>query len=294
MDAVIRKAEVLIEALPYIMKFRGEIIVVKFGGSALEEKESTRSIMEDISFMACMGMRPVVVHGGGKAISRGVKEQGISAQFLHGFRTTCDQTIKVVEKVFKQEVNPAIVKLITDIGAEAGAVHGEDIIRVERKTGVCPDTGDELDWGFVGVPTSVDTKPIEAMMEKGIVPVVTPLGIGPDGKIHNVNADLAASAVAKALKARKIAFISDVPGLLRDPSDPSSVMATLHVDEVEELIKQGVISGGMLPKVESGVEAIKAGVKKVHMIDAHMPHSLLLELFTAEGVGTQIINNDEE
>ena len=184
--------------------------------------------------------------------------------------------------------------MITKIGAKAGTLHGEEIFHVEKMTGVCPDTGDDLDWGFVGVPTDVDTKPIETMLEKGEVPVITPLGIGPDGKMHNINADLAASAVAKALKSRKIAFISDVPGLLRDPGDPSSVMATLHVDEVEELIKQGVISGGMLPKVESGVDAIKAGVKKVHMIDAHMPHSLLLELFTDEGVGTQIINNDAE
>jgi acetylglutamate kinase len=289
MKSIIKKAEILIEALPYILKFRGEIIVVKFGGSALDDLNNAKSIIEDISFMECVGMKPVVVHGGGKAISRGMKEHGISAEFVNGFRVTRAKTIKVVERIFNDEVNPAIVQMMKDIGAKASSLHGEDIFHVHKKKGVCNKTGKGLDWGFVGVPADVDTKPIRSRLRRGAIPVITPLGMGPNNKIHNINADLAAAAVARALKARKIAFISDVPGLLRNPKDPSSVMATLHVEEVEELIEQGVIAGGMLPKVESGVEALRAGVKKVHMIDGHMPHSLLLEIFTDKGVGTEIV-----
>lgn len=292
MQAIIKKAEVLIEALPYIMKFRGEIIVVKLGGSALEDPKTAQSIIEDVSFMECVGMKPVIVHGGGKAISRGMKEQGVSTQFLQGLRVTHEKAMEVVERVFKKEVNPALVQMLKDTGAKTCAISGEEIFLVEKKTGVCGETGEKLDWGFVGVPVNVDIKPIMNLLKEGLIPVITPLGFCPDGKIHNINADLAAAATAKALKARKLAFISDVPGLLRDPEDHSSVMATLHVAEVEELIAHGVIAGGMLPKVESGVDALKGGVRKVHMIDGRMPHSLLLEIFTDKGVGTQIIQND--
>lgn len=293
MQAFIKKADVLIEALPYIQKFRDAIIVVKFGGSTMDDDKNARGILEDVSFMECIGMRPVIVHGGGKAITRSMKQHGIAANFVNGLRVTCEKTIDVVAKVFKKEVSPGLVRMLEESGANAKVIQGESIFKVARKTGLDEKTGEELDWGFVGEPTEVDAKPILNMLKKGIIPVINPLGTGPDGKIHNINADTAAAAVAKALKARKIAFISDVPGLLRDPEDPLSIMVTLHAADVKELIDQGVIGGGMLPKVESAIESLKAGVKKVHFIDGRMPHSLLLEIFTDKGVGTEIIADEQ-
>jgi acetylglutamate kinase len=197
--------------------------------------------------------------------------------------------MRIVEKVIKEEVNPSIVRTLRDMGAGAETLNGEEVLRVVRKTHRDKATGKTLDWGFVGEPSDVNVAPVLEMADRNVVPVITPLGRGPDGRVHNVNADSAAAAIAKALKARKLVFLSDVPGLLRDPEDPSSIMSTLRIAEVEQLIKKGVISGGMLPKVTGGVEALKAGVRKVHMIDGRMPHSLLLEVFTDEGVGTEII-----
>jgi len=289
MEDLIRKAGVLIEALPYIQRFRKEIVLVKLGGSAMEEKSNVEGVLKDVAFMECVGMRPVVVHGGGKAISRGMNTHGIQPTFVGGHRVTCEQTIKIVEKVIKEEVNPFIVRTLRQMGAEAETLNGEEVLHVVRKTQKDKATGKTLDWGFVGEPSDVNAAPILEMAERNVVPVITPLGRGPDGRVHNVNADSAAAAIAKALKARKLVFLSDVPGLLRDPEDPASIMSTLRIAEVEQLIKKGVISGGMLPKVAGGVEALKAGVRKVHMIDGRMPHSLLLEVFTDEGVGTEII-----
>jgi acetylglutamate kinase len=205
---------------------------------------------------------------------------------------TCADTIKVVQQVMNKEINPELVSLLERMGAKAKGVHGEDIFTVIKKTETDPKTGEVLDWGFVGEPHGVDTGPIRSLLNKGIVPVVTPLGRGPDGKVYNVNADTAAAALAKALKARKLAFLSDVPGLLRNAEDPESVMSTLNTKEVEKLIEDKVIDGGMLPKVQSGVEALHAGVKKIHMIDGRMPHSLLLEIFTDKGVGTEIVKDE--
>ena len=292
MQKVIEKAEVLIEALPYIQKFRGEIIVVKFGGSAMEEKANTESVLADVTFMECVGMLPVVVHGGGKAISREMKKSGIEAKFVRGLRMTCSSTIEVVQQVMNREINPELVSILECMGARAEGIHGEDIFTVIKKTETDVKTGEVVDWGFVGEPHGVDTGPVRALLDKGIVPVITPLGRGPDGKVYNVNADTAAAALAKALKARKLAFLSDVPGLLRNAEDPDSVMSTLNIGEVEKLIHEKVIAGGMLPKVQSGVEALNAGVKKIHMIDGRMPHSLLLEIFTDKGVGTEIVQDE--
>lgn len=294
MKALVEKAAVLVEALPYIQSFRDAIVVVKFGGSAMEDPEHVESVLTDITFMECAGMKPVIVHGGGKAISRSMKKHGIESRFLHGLRVTCEESIKVVEDVIKGEVNPYIVCLLQDKGARAEGLHGDEIFKVARKSGVDRETGEALDWGFVGEPGEVKTEPIMAMLASDTIPVITPLGIGPDGKIHNINADVAAAAVAKALRARKLAFLSDVPGLLKDPADPESIMTTLAVGEVETLIDKGVISGGMLPKVQSCIEALRAGVNKVHMIDGRLMHSLLLEIFTEKGVGTEIIQDDQE
>jgi acetylglutamate kinase len=289
MEEFIKKADVLIEAMPYIQQFRGEIIVVKFGGSAMEEKAHADSILADVTFMECVGMRPVLVHGGGKAISRRMKEHGLQATFVKGLRVTCERSIQIVEQVIKDEINPGIVEALTRMGARARRLDGERVLKVRRKQEVDAATGETLDWGFVGDPHEVDVDPIRAMLADGVIPVITPLGAGPDLKIHNINADAAAAAVAKALRARKLVFLTDVPGLLRNPEDEVSIMSTLRIGDVEGLVREGVIDGGMLPKVEGGVEALHAGVKKIHMVDGRMPHSLLLEIFTDRGVGTEIV-----
>lgn len=294
MQDVIDKAAVLIEALPYIQDFRGAVVVVKLGGSAMEDPSHVRGAIADVVFMECVGMKPLIVHGGGKAISRGMRNHGIKPTFLQGLRVTCEKTIHVVEQVIKKDINPGIVALIREMGTDAESVHGEDIFTVERKTGVDENTGDTLDWGFVGEPSEVRTGPITDLLDRDCIPVIAPLGMGADGKIHNVNADSAAAAVASALNARKLVYLSDVQGLLRVPGEQESLMPTLKVEEVEYLVDNGVIGGGMLPKVRSGVSALHSGVRKVHMIDGRMPHSLLLEIFTEEGVGTEIIHNEED
>ncbi|HAS84293.1 MAG TPA: acetylglutamate kinase [Verrucomicrobia bacterium] len=289
MQDVSKKAAVLIEALPYIQRFRNAVVVVKFGGSAMEDPAHVNGVLEDVAFMECVGMKVVVVHGGGKEISRGMVEAGIESRFVRGLRVTCERSIEVVRRVMRTDINPRIVRSLEEKGAPARSLHGEDIFTVRRMTDVDPATGETLDWGFVGDPNDVRTEPIQAMLAEGLIPVITPLGIGPDGAVHNINADVAAAAVAKALKARKLAFLSDVPGLLRDPKDPESLISTLQLGEVDGLIKQGIISGGMLPKIQSCVEALEAGVRKVHMIDGRMLHSLLMEMFTEKGVGTEIV-----
>ncbi len=288
MEKFIEKATVLIEALPFIQQFRGDTVVVKFGGSIMESEEGYRRILQDIAFMECVGLRPVLVHGGGKAISRSMKESGIAPNFVQGLRVTDEATIRVVEQVLNHEVNPHLVEIIQQFHGKARGIHGEDIICVDKLAGMDPETNGELDWGYVGKVSKVDVEPIRAYLRSDIVPVITPLGKGPDGKLYNINADDAATAIACALKARKLVFLTDVPGLLRDPEDRSSLISSLHLNEVDELIDRGVISGGMLPKIRGMVGAVQSGIKKVHIIDSSMPHSLLLELFTTEGVGTEI------
>jgi acetylglutamate kinase len=289
MEQMIEKAAVLIEALPYIQKFRGDAIVVKFGGSIMESEIGYSSILKDVAFMECVGLRPVLVHGGGKAVSKQMREANIDPIFLHGLRVTNEASIKVVERVLNSEVNPHLVDIINGFGGKARGIHGEDIIRVVKHTGTDPETGEPLDWGYVGKVVSVDIEPIKAFLNADIIPVITPLGRGEDGKLYNVNADEVANAVARALQARKLVFLSDVPGLLEDPEKPSTLMSSLKISEVEDLIQRGVISGGMLPKINGAVEAIKANVDKVHLIDSSLAHSLLLELFTDQGVGTELI-----
>lgn len=289
MQTLIEKAAVLIEALPYIQRFRNDIVVVKFGGSSMEERAGVESILKDVAFMACVGLRPVVVHGGGKAISAKMKDAGIKSHFVKGLRVTDAASMDVVEQVLNREVNPMLVKTLGEMGCKARGIFGEDILDVEKYTERDPDTGETLDWGFVGSVTQVDIEPILAFSNSHLVPVITPLGWGPDGKLYNINADDAASAIAVALKARKIVFMSDVPGLLRDPKDPKSLISTLNAKDIDELIARKIIDGGMIPKVTGAVKALRSGVRKVHFVHAGMPHSLLLELFTDQGVGTEIV-----
>jgi acetylglutamate kinase len=290
MQQMIEKAAVLVEALPYIQKFRGETVVVKFGGSIMESEIGYRNILKDIAFMECVGLRPVLVHGGGKAVSKKMREAHIRSDFLQGLRVTDEPSIAIVESVLNGDVNPHLVDILLENGGKARGIHGEDIIQVKKHTGTDPETGGKLDWGYVGKVTRVDTEPITAFLNADIIPVITPLGRGADGCLYNINADEVANAVAQALKARKLVFLSDVPGLLKNPEDKSSLITSLKTSEVEDLIDRGIIAGGMLPKISGAVEALKAGVSKVHLIDSALPHSLLLELFTDQGVGTEIVH----
>ena len=291
MKQAIQKASVLIEALPHIQRFRGETVIVKFGGSSMDNPDVVRDILEDIAFMSCVGLRPVIVHGGGKAINARMKEKGLQATFVKGLRVTDSETMKIVEQVLNREVNPELVSILNGFGCKARGIHGEDIITVRKHVAEDPDTGEALDWGLVGEITGVDVEPVKAYLEADITPIITPLGADAARQIYNINADAAAAGLAERLQARKLVFLSDVPGLLADPKDRNSLMSTLHLSEVESLIERGIIGGGMLPKISGALKALKAGVRKTHIIDAALPHSLLLELFTDKGVGTEIVND---
>lgn len=290
MQHIIDKASVLVEALPYIQRFRGDTVVVKFGGSIMENEEGVTSILNDIAFMECVGLRPVIVHGGGKSISHRMKEKGLKPVFVRGLRVTDEDAIGVVEQVLNHEVNPQLVEILQKFGCKARGMHGDDMITVVKHVEKDKKSNQENDWGYVGDVASVDIAPVEAFLQAGITPVITPLGRGADRKVYNVNADDAAAAIARELKARKLVFLTDVPGLLANPADPDSRISTVKIKEVESLIKRKVIDGGMLPKITGAVQALRAGVRKSHIIDAGMPHSLLLELFTDKGVGTEIIH----
>jgi acetylglutamate kinase len=294
MQACIDKASALVEALPYIRDFRRAVVVVKVGGSVMDDAGALERLLTDIAFMAIVGMKVVLAHGGGKAISRGMERSGIAPRFVGGLRVTCEKTLAVVEQVLKREINAGIVSLLRARGANARPLHGDWIFTVERKTGADPATGAPVDLGFVGEPVAVETGTVAEMLDAGIVPVVTPLGVAADGRLHNVNADTAAAALAVALRARKLAFVSDVPGLLRDAADPESLISSLRVGEIAALCRQGVVGGGMLPKLESCAAAIRAGVGKVHLVDGRMPHALLLEIFTRKGAGTEIVADEQE
>ena len=284
-DLAMQKAAVLTEALPYIQDFSGSTVLVKVGGSVMENEANLASLLADIAFMDAVGMRVVLVHGGGKAISRALKESGIEPKFVEGLRVTDEPTMEIVRRALNNVVNADIVRRLQSLKANARPLHGNWMFTAEKIT--TPDRG------YVGDPVAVDTRAVLEMLDAGIVPVITPLGTGRDGHLYNINADSAAAALAKALKVRKFAVVSDVPGLLRDPADPKTLIPTLHLADVAGLKRDGVISGGMLPKIEGCEDAIRAGVRKVHLVDGRMPHSLLLEIFTREGVGTEITDEQE-
>jgi len=292
MEQIIKKAAVLIEALPYIQDFKGAVVLVKVGGSVMESAENLESLLTDIAFMNAVGMKVVLVHGGGKAISRGMVNAGVVSEFLDGLRVTDHASMTVVESVIKDEVNANVVSILKKHQAEACALHGDEIFTVEKMTGVCPKSGDPRDWGYVGLPVKVDTGKVFEMLDAGMIPVVTPLGRCANGEMYNINADTAAAALAKAMKVRKLAFISDVPGLLMDVHDHATLLKSVRVGSLQRLKESGVVGGGMLPKMDSCVEAIKSGVGKVHLVDGRMSHSLLLEIFTKQGVGTEIIADE--
>jgi acetylglutamate kinase len=259
------------------------------GGSVQESAENLLRLLSDIAFMRTVGIKVILVHGGGKAISRAMEAAGIPPNFVQGLRVTDEASIEVVENVIKHQVNANILQLLNkNFHVLARPLHGDWVLSVRKVIGQDAE-GQPIDWGYVGDPVAVKTDAIAQMVDAGVIPVITPLGLGEeDGKLYNVNADIAAVAIAKAMRVRKLVFISDVPGLLRDINNPDSLLSTLHLSEVSTLKAEGVISGGMLPKIDSCVEAIEAGVQRVHLIDGRMPHSLLLEIFTKQGVGTEI------
>ena len=288
----IAKADVLVEALPYIQHFRNSVMVIKFGGSAMENPELVRQTMRDVVMLEAIGIQPVVVHGGGKAISAELKKQEIPVKFVYGLRYTCEKTIKIVDDVLHNLVNRNLVELGEAAGGRLRGISGKQVLKAKKTLARDPQTGAEEEIGFVGEVIGVNPTPILDAISTGFIPVVTPLGIGLDGQVYNINADVAACKIAEGLHARKLVFMSDVPGILENREDESSVIPTIYTSDIESLIQRGIISGGMLPKIASCVEALNSGINKVHLIDGRLTHSLLLEIFTSEGIGTQIVRPD--
>jgi len=283
------KAEVLIEALPYIQRFNRKIIVVKYGGSAMIDEELKMDVIEDVVLLKLIGFKPIIVHGGGKEISRWVDKVGMETKFINGLRVTDEATMELVSMVLAK-VNKELVSKVQSLGIKAAGISGQDggLLTVRKK-----DIGGE-DIGFVGDITGVDVKILKDLLERDFLPIVFPIGLDEEGVSYNINADEAASAIATALKAEKLAYLSDVEGVRRDPEDPDSVISEIYTDEALELIDEGIISGGMLPKIQNCIEAINKGVSRVHIMDGRIPHGLLLEIFTNKGIGTAIIKENEE
>lgn len=286
MKNAIRKSEVLIEALPYIRKFFQKTVVIKYGGAAVEEKGIEKDILEDIIFMNYAGMRPIIVHGGGPFISKMMKKSGIEPRFIHGRRVTDAQTIHIIDKALGI-INKKIVNTLKGMGCKAFGMSGKEngMIKVKKMKCACP----EEDLGFVGEVTGVDTTVVRQLIDDNIIPVIYPLGIGRDGHTYNVNADDVASSLATALKAEKFVLLTNVNGIMTDKDDPRTLINTIGSSRVESLIKKKVIAAGMIPKAMACVNATKGGVKKAHILNAGIPHALLLEIFTDKGIGTEIV-----
>ena len=292
MQDLIAKAATLLEALPYIQKFAGEIFVVKYGGSFMDSPDPAvrNGVARDIVFLEAVEINPVVVHGGGKAITRAMEAAGLKANFIQGMRVTDEATVNVVDRVLSREINPEIVKTIESLGGKARGFSGADIFKCRKLWLDDKDNpGAKLDIGYVGEVIEVITDPLRQCIQHGVTPVISPVALGEDGKIYNCNADVAAAQAAIALGAKRLVFMSDVPGLMRDPKDPATLIAHLQTSEVPALKAAGIVDKGMIPKVDSAVAAIKSGVEKVSLVDGRAPHSVLLEIFTDEGVGTEVV-----
>ena len=287
----IDKAAVLVEALPYIQSFRDRIVVVKYGGSTMGSRAGERAdtVLRDIVFMEHVGMNPVIVHGGGKAIDDRLREAGVETRRINGLRVTDEATMRVVEETLFGEVNGGIVGEIEALGGKAVGVSAKDAGVMSVSKHFAETDGGKVDIGFVGDVDHIEPKPLFDHIERGQIPVVAPIGRGENGESYNVNAAPAAGELAAALHAEKLVFLTDVRGVMTDPRDADSLLSTVHVDEVWDLIARDIIKGGMIPKVEACVHSVKAGVRKTHVIDGTIPHSMLLEVFTDAGVGTQIV-----
>ena len=285
----IQKANVLNEALPYIQRFQGKIIVVKYGGSAMVDHELKKNVIRDVALLKLVGFRPIIVHGGGKEITKWVNKVGLETNFVNGLRVTDKDTMEVAEMVLNK-VNKGLVSMMEKVGVKAVGISGKDgsLLKVKKKL-----SGGK-DIGFVGEVKQVNTELLETLLDSGFVPVICPVGSDDECHSYNVNADDAACAVASAMEAAKLAFLTDIEGVYRDPLDKSSLISELTVPEAEELLASGNVGGGMLPKIRNCVDAINAGVSRVHILDGRLPHCLLLEFFTNKGVGTAIIGDEEE
>ena len=288
MDELLKKASVLIEALPYIQRFNRKIIVVKYGGSAMVDEELKRSVIEDVTLLKFVGFKPIIVHGGGKEISRWVEKSGMEPKFVNGLRVTDEPTMEIAEMVLNK-VNKSLVQLVEQLGVLAVGVSGKDggMLKVDKKY-----AGGE-DIGFVGDIREVNPKILYDLLEKDFLPIVAPIGLDDHYQTYNINADDAACAIARAVSAEKLAFLTDIEGVYKDPKDPSTLISELPVTEARKLIDSGFIGGGMLPKLGNCMDAIENGVSRVHILDGRIPHCLLLEIFTNRGIGTAILGDKE-
>lgn len=285
---LLHRAEALIEALPYIQKYRGQFFVIKYGGSAMEDEHVIERLLRDIVFLEAVGINPVLVHGGGKAITDKMREAGLKARFVNGLRVTDEQAIRIVEHVLDDQVNPRIVAKLNEFGARAVGFSGKNVFRAQ-KLPPQPDTNHvPVDLGFTGEVVSLLLNEVQAVIAEEKVPVISPISQDENGVALNVNADIAAGAMAGALQAAKLIYLSDVPGIMRDPADRESLIPSVNREMIETLIEDEVIAGGMVPKVKSALDAIGQGVSKVHLIDGRIAHSLLTEIFTNAGIGTEI------
>lgn len=288
MEEILSKAEVLIEALPYIQRFNRKIIVVKYGGSAMSSEELQKNVIKDVTLLKLVGFKPIIVHGGGKEISRWVGKVGKEAKFVNGLRVTDAETMEIAEMVLNK-VNKGLVSMVQELGVKAVGISGKDggLLKVDKKY----SNGEDI--GFVGDIKDVDPKILYDLLERDFLPIVAPIGMDENFQTYNINADDAACAIAKAVGAEKLAFLTDIEGLYKDINDKSSFISRLSASEANQLINDGFIGGGMLPKLANCTSAIKNGVNRVHILDGRIPHCLLLEIFTQKGIGTAIVKDDE-
>jgi acetylglutamate kinase len=283
------RAEALIEALPYIQRFRGQRFVIKYGGSAMEDEQVVERFLRDVVFLAAVGIQPVLVHGGGKAITQRMRDAGLKPRFVNGLRVTDAQTIQIVEEVLDTVINPEIVRMIKGFGGKAEGIPGKRVMIAQKLPPQTEGKATTVDLGFAGEVVNVKLTEIEKALKREMIPVISPLGQDATGVTLNVNADTAAGTIAGGLKAAKMIYLSDVPGIMRDPLDKDSLIPSVNREKIEQLIEEEIIAGGMIPKVESALHALDAGVKKVHFIDGRTAHSLLVEIFTNAGIGTEIV-----
>ena len=288
MQQYLEKAQVLIEALPYIQRFNRKIIVVKYGGSAMVDEALKRQVIEDVTLLKLVGFKPIIVHGGGKEISRWVGKVGMEPHFVNGLRVTDEKTMEVAEMVLGK-VNKSLVQLVEELGVRAIGISGKDggLLKVDKKL----SNGEDI--GFVGEVKRVNAEILYDLLEKDFLPIICPVGMDDEYNTYNINADDAACAIARAMKAEKLAFLTDIEGVYKDPDDPKTLISELRVDEAQQLMNDGYIGGGMLPKLQNCIDAIENGVSRVHILDGRIPHCLLLEIFTNKGIGTAILNGEE-
>ncbi len=283
------RAESLIEALPFIQKFRGQLFVIKYGGSAMDDDGVVERFLRDVVYLEAVGINPVLIHGGGKAITQRMRDAGLKARFVNGLRVTDEQSIRIVEDVLDNEINPGIARRLNEFGGKAVGIHGKSVLVGKKLPPQTEGKAIGIDLGFVGEVIEVLLGPIEQAVAAETVPVISPLARDAAGDVLNINADIAAGAIAGRLRAAKMIYLSDVPGIMRDPTDKDSLIPSVNRAKIEDLLEDQIIAGGMIPKVESALHAIEAGVQKVHFINGRTPHSLLLEIFTNSGIGTEIV-----